>query len=669
MVATVRPARLEYAPALSGWLGVGALAFAVFGIWAAKDAGYATTTWYPGALFLFGLVAVVALAAPGRLASVPRAAAVAIAFFVAYATWSAASIAWSSEKGIAWDGANRTFLYAGIYALFVLLRLRRADAVVLLIGFGVAVAGIGVVEIARAAYGHHPSQFFLNGRLAAPAGYPNAACALFVIAAWPVLHAAGRREVAPPLRGLLLAVVCVLAQLAVLTQSRASIVAVPAAVVVYIALVPFRLRALLSLGVIAVVLALTYGRLTSPYEPLTHGTSPTSALHHVIWTIALTFAVISAAWSAFALIDGRIEIGARTLRLVRTTVVAVVAVAALVGMSAVLAGSPVRRIDHAWHEFKSGYPDATKSSTHFSSGLGNNRYDFWRVAIDSFLRHPLNGVGADNFAEQYVAARRSHEEPLYPHSFELRVLAQTGLVGALLMAGFLVAAAVAARRSFAAHGVGDGVVRAGVAATAYWLIHGSVDWFWEFPALTAPALAALALAAGGGRTVETVVGRRRQQLVGLCTAVVAVAAAVACVFPWLGDRLEQRAAASWRSDPASAFRDLSRARRLNPLSPDPDLLAGAVASRLGDLAGMRRSFTDALDRDPRQWYARLELALADAGQGRRTSAIAELREARRLNPREEVVQSVERRLREGRPVSRAAVDRVFLERYRRRVGG
>lgn len=669
-VATERPGALGYTQALGARFVVGVLAFTIFCVWAAKDAGYASTTWYPGALFLFGLAAAVVLAGPAELGRISKSAAVAVACLAGYAAWSAASIAWSSAKGIAWDGANRTLIYAGIYALFALLRLRRAEAVGLLMGFGVAVAGIGVVEVARAASGGDPGQYFLNGRFAAPAGYPNAACALYLIAAWPVLHAAGRREVVPAIRGALLAVACILAQLAVLTQSRASLVAVPVAVVVYVALVPFRMRALLSLGVIAVVLAVTYDRLTSVYVPLTRGESATSALHHVVSTLAVTFGAVWATWSLVAMLDRRLVIGEPTLGRVRAVVVSVLVVFAAAGIALVAASSPARRLDHAWRDFKSGYPLATKSTTHFSSGLGNNRYDFWRVAVDTFVHHPLNGVGADNFAEQYVAARRSHEEPLYPHSFELRVLAQTGVVGALLMGGFLVAAALAARRTFAQRGVGDGVVRAGVAATAYWLIHGSVDWFWEFPALTAPAIAALALAAGDGRRGELPVGARRSHVFAAVTAaVLSIAAAASCVFPWIADRLEQRAATTWRSDPAAAYRDLDRASRLNPLSPDPDLLAGAIASKLGDLGRMRRSFDEALGRDPRQWYAHLELALADVGEGRPSVALRQLADARRLNPREEVVQSVERRVRAGRPVVRSAIDRIFLDRYRRRAGG
>jgi hypothetical protein len=58
---------------------VGALAVAVFVVWAAKDAGFAVNTWYPGALFLLALLAVVLAVYPQARRGVPRPTLVAIA--------------------------------------------------------------------------------------------------------------------------------------------------------------------------------------------------------------------------------------------------------------------------------------------------------------------------------------------------------------------------------------------------------------------------------------------------------------------------------------------------------------------------------------------------------------------------------------------------------------
>jgi O-antigen ligase len=107
----------------------------------------------------------------------------------------------------------------------------------------------------------------------------------------------------------------------------------------------------------------------------------------------------------------------------------------------------VARARHAWDTFKSqrGYA-ANASGSRLTSGLGSQRYDFYRVALDEFLAHPLVGIGADNFQQQYLAHGHSEETPHYPHSVELRTLVQTGVIGALLALVGLAAALVAAAR-------------------------------------------------------------------------------------------------------------------------------------------------------------------------------------------------------------------------------
>jgi len=652
-------------------LAVGACAIAVFVVWAAKDAGFAVTTWYPGALFLLVLCATVLFAyAPARRA-VPRSTAIAIASFAAFALWCAASIAWSDAQGIAWDGANRTFLYLVVYALFALVPWPRAGIGILLCSFSAAVATIGLVEVGRAAFEQDPTHFFIFGRLAAPAGYPNAACALYVFAAWPAAYAAARREVPPVLRGVVMAITVVLADLAVLTESRASLVAVPVALVVYVALVPARVRALLPVLVVGVTIAATRSWLLAPYDPLTHRVDAATELHNAFKAIAFGAAAVAVLWTGFAFLDRRVHVRERFARAVGIALLALAACAAVVAGVVFLTKSPGARIENAWHDFRSGYPAATSSSSHFSSGLGNNRYDFWRVALDEFRDHPVAGVGVDNFAEDYLAARRSSEEPLFPHSVALRVLAQTGIVGTLLFAAFLVSAAIAASAPFRSRDLQAGLARAGVAATCYWAIHGSIDWFWEFPGLTAPALAWLGLAASWRRGGGTNPARRSSwlRLVAVTAGAVVVAAlAASFVLPWWSAELQQRAARTWRSSPAAAFRDLDRARGLNPLSPDPRLLEGAIASRLNDLGRMRSAYKHALTLDDRLWYAHFELALAEVAAGRRREALVELERARRLDPREPSIREVRSLVRSGKPVDRAAIDRLFVERVRGRIG-
>jgi tetratricopeptide (TPR) repeat protein len=124
----------------------------------------------------------------------------------------------------------------------------------------------------------------------------------------------------------------------------------------------------------------------------------------------------------------------------------------------------------------------------------------------------------------------------------------------------------------------------------------------------------------------------------------------------------QAAAGSWRDDRETAFDRLERARALNPLSDNPDLVAGAIASCLGDHARMRVSFERALERNPHNWYAYFELAVVAALDGRREEALQLLGTARRLVPRESAIALVTSQVRAGKPISPAGLDRLFLRR-------
>jgi hypothetical protein len=638
--------------ALEPPFAVGALAVLVFAVWLGKDAGFAPATWYTGGLFLVALAAV-AFVTYGA-AALSRAAVVAVVCLGAFAAWSLLSIVWASDKGIAWDGANRTLLYFVVFALFVGLPWRRESIPVLMVALSLAALGIGLVDLARSA--GDPAAFFINGRFAAPAGYPNAACALYVFAAWPLAYIAARREPSPFVRGALLAGATALVELAVLTQSRGSIFAVPVALVAYLLIVPLRLRASLALAAVALTVFLARGPLLAVFDPVRLGdASADDKIHSAIAAIAVSAAIALVVWTLVALLDRRLELSRRLVRISNAAALGIVVVAVAVGAFALSSVD----LGAKWRHFKAGYPEQSGGS-HFSIGLGSNRYDFWRVAAIEFRDHPLNGVGADNFAADYVRDRRSSEEPLYPHSLVLRVPAQTGIVGSVLFAGFLVAAALAITRG---SGFTDGVARAGVAAAVYYAIHGSADWLWEFAGLGAPAFAWVGLAASrpGALPARRLVFR---------TAVVAGAAAVALsfVFPWVAELESQRALHVWARNPQSAFRDLDRASKLNPLSSRPDLLAGAIASRQDDVRRMASAFEDAVDRTDTNWYAHLELAMAYAALHDRRRALAELAVSKRLNPGEEAIGIVRGEVTRGRHVNRSAIDRLFVERVRSRVG-
>ena len=125
--------------------------------------------------------------------------------------------------------------------------------------------------------------------------------------------------------------------------------------------------------------------------------------------------------------------------------------------------------------------------------VGSNRYAYWRVAVDTWRDHPVEGAGPASFRVEWLAHRPFAETVRDAHSLELETLAELGLVGLgclVLLFGGVIAAL---RRLPPATAAGP------AAALAVWAVHSGVDWDWELPALTlvAVVLAGAVLGAAG----------------------------------------------------------------------------------------------------------------------------------------------------------------------------
>ena len=638
----------------------GALAFAVFVVWAVAEAGYATTTWYPGTLFLVILAAVTLAGVP--FARPSRLVAASLGFFAAFTAWSFLSIAWAQVKGDAWDGANRTLLYLVVYAFFVLVPWRPLTVAALMGAYSLAVGVIGVTVLTLAARAHDPSLYFQLGRFASPSEYQNANCALFLAALTPALFLAARRAIPVVVRALMLANCAVLLELALLTQSRASLVALPIVLLVYFALVPDRARGLLVLAAAGAAAAVYSGRLLDVFPALEHEEGVRSAVSTARTAVLISALVLAVVGAVVAAVDRRLTIPEPLARWGSRSVVAAAGLAVAGALVVLSSGNPIDRATRAWDGFKSPTAAASRSS-YFANGFGSNRYDIWRVALDEFRASPLYGAGPDNFAVAYLRERRSDEEPLYPHSLELQVLEQTGLVGGVLFTGFLLATLLQLASIRRAPPFVRGVAISTGAVFVYWFVHGSVDWFWDVPGLSGPAFAALGLASAvvGPPWVDS--GPRKRPALAWAAATVAfVAAACTLLPPWLSAAEVHAAARTWKQDRSGAFARLHRARQLNPLVDNPDLVAGAIASRLGDWHTMQASFEGAVSRNPSNWYAWLELALAENSLGNRAAALRHLARAHALDPREPTIREVAADVAAGKTVQPRRIDRILLRR-------
>jgi hypothetical protein len=656
--APARPARLaaaaEAVPA----------ALAVFVIlWLAADgAGFDLVRWTPAALAMAGLVAVAAVALPVRPAELPRAVWAALGALGAYTAWSYASILWAEDPGTAWDGSNRTLLYLCAFALPALWapRGRAAGAVVALWALGTAALAV-VVALRLSA---DPGGMFVDDRLADPARYPNAAAAQWLMAFWPAVILAAAPRVPAALRGLLAGGAVVLAGVALLSLSRGSLLAMPAAGLLLLALAPGRVRMLAVLAPVAGAVAAAAPAILEVSAGAADGGAVDAATRAVLGG-AVVVAVLVAGVAATG---ARMATPARRAAAHRAGALAAVVVLGSGAVAGTVAlGDPAERARAAWASFQAGYAEVPTGASRLGAGLGSNRHDFYRAALDVWREHPVGGIGADGFRYAYLRHGRSAETPSYPHSVELRALVGTGLVGATLLLAFLAAAAVAARRAVRTGGAAAVPVAAG-SAFLLWLLHGSVDWFWEIAGLGAPAFLMLGLACGTARRRRPGEGspppRRRGAVAllawGLAAALVAP--------PWLAEREVRAAGQDLAADPARALARLDRAARLDPLADRPLVVRGAARVRLGDLTGADGDFAAALARTPATPYPALQRATIASWRGDGPRARRLAAEAVERAPRDQLARRVAHLIGRGVRVDPRDVDREVLRQARAFTG-
>lgn len=634
----------------------------------ADNGGYDTTAWLGGAIALMVLGGWSRLVF-GRTACLGRWGRLAVVALALYAGWSFASILWATDKGTALIGANRVLLYLIVFWLFASLEFTRRRLELSLLAYLLGIGALAIAILVELAIAPAP-QLLIGGQLAAGTGYHNATAALGTIGAAGSILVSCSRGHRPAVRAALAAGAAACLELSLLAQSRGWLYTLPVIVVILLAITPRRGRTA-AWALIPTVAALATLPWVRQGWALADGAS--GAAHQTIATAdmttaraALVAALLSGvvAWlvarvqQRYVLSRRGRQIGKWTSRVSAALVAAGAAVGAMVLISS-------GKLSEGWHQFTTDAP--VRSGVSRFAELSSGRYDIWRVAWHSFLAHPLGGLGQDNFAQAYLAARHTGEEPLWVHSLELRLLTHTGLIGFVLFVAFLAFALVACVR--AARG-SDRRLRLALAAAlvplTVWVVHGSVDWFWEIPALSGAAFAFLGAAVGlepgrlspklrelqpayprGSDLAHKLTPSRRRTIARLSATAVGVTLAglalAALVPSYLGESALARGQRLVATDPAAAVHDLSLSARLEPFSATPLALEAGVELRGSDGARALSLAHEGIRRDPGDWMLWLEYGLAAGSTGQSGLERSALAHARALDPREPVIALAQRR--------------------------
>jgi hypothetical protein len=315
--------------------------------------------------------------------------------------------------------------------------------------------------------------------------------------------------------------------------------------------------------------------------------------------------------------------------------VAATAAAVVVGIvGLVAAGITPSRV---WHKFNepAASPTAVTGPGHLSSLASTSRWNWWQEAWKSWRAHPVLGTGAGTFDLPHRKLRVDGSVATEPHNLPLQFLSETGIFGFILFLGIALAGAGALVETLRRLEGEDRLAAAALVVALFaYVVHGVVDFDWDFVAVTAPAAAVLGVLVAAGRPARVRLLGARRGVLAVAAGAFAAAALYSLVSPWLASRrVDDAYAALGRNDVGAAVADAKSAHDLNPVSVDALLAWGAAEAARGDTAAAGRLYTRAISIQPdnwRPWYYRARLLQTVSGA---KAALFDAQQAAERDPR------------------------------------
>jgi tetratricopeptide (TPR) repeat protein len=635
-----RPRAAAERPELDGvgYLITAAVAVGIFLV-ALDHATYAETSRTTLAVGVWWAVLLVVALGPRRVISLPWPAFATGGLLLTFAAWTFASTQWAASAERAFVEGDRVLLFAGLFALVVLLS-PRGSAGCWADGLALGITSIGLLALTSRLF---PELISTNdfetvltsaySRLSYPLGYWNG-LAIFTAIGFPLLLRAALDSRQPLLRGLALTPLPALAAVLYLTSSRGGFAVALFGTLCFLLLTPRRWHAVAATvlagvacaGAVAVLEARTE-LVNNPNLAVAKGQGHSAAL--LIAAICVLTGVI---WAAANLVLLPRLPQSRRLERAAAGFVVVVAAAGLV------AAQPVDRFDRfkALPGAQTG-TDENFVSNHLTSTSGSGRWQLWTAAVDEYRTEPLHGRGAGSYEAWWL------QSPIFAgfardaHSLYAETLGELGIVGLCLLAATLLAGALTGlRRVLEGRPAAAGLL----AAFLGYALGAAIDWVWELTAVTLVAVVLLAALTGPALLAARRFDGRARPSRGAALALAAVLGLLALTSvgaEGLGlatqVRIDDSQNAIARGDVGEALDAAVGAGDLEPWAASPYLQEALVEEQAGELRAAQRAIAKAIERDPNDWtlwltQSRIQIKL---GEGR--AGLASCIHSKELYPR------------------------------------
>ncbi|MGH2837021.1 MAG: tetratricopeptide repeat protein [Thermoleophilaceae bacterium] len=639
--------------ALTVGVGLGVVALAL------DSGGYEVTTRNCFAIALWWAIGVGVASSVWPTTRIPHPALFAGAALTGLLTMTGLWTFWADSAERAFTEFNRVAFYLGIFVLVVLAS-GRASAHRWADGLGLGIAAIAIIGLTSRLFpdflgDRGVSSFFPGGTryLGYPLDYWNG-LGIFIGLGLPLVLRLAIEARSAIARGLTMALLPAAVAALYLTSSRGGFACAGLAVVTFLVLARERLRILFALAFAAAGGAATI-LVFSTRDELADGVLDSDVVTSQGESAAILIAAICLATAIAYGFASRVRIPSPQVRIPRP---ALAAGAVLLVAAAVVAGNPSERLD----DFKqppsnpfavevadtstgssesSSANTAGSASSHLLSSGGNGRWQFWNAAIDEFETRPLVGRGPGSYESWWAQNGSISYFTRHAHSHYLQTMGELGLIGLLLLLGFLLAPVPALRARLRAATATERNVAAALAALlAGFLLALALDWMWELPVVTAVGVAAIALLVGPATLrpgPAEAPGRSRPRLAIAARATVVVAALgliAAQAIPLVAQDNVQISQDHFAAAELDEAHDAARdAVDVQPWAASPHLQLALVEEARGDLAAAREEIDEAIERDPLDWRLWLTAARLDESVSRYTEAEERLDRAIELNPR------------------------------------